>query len=41
MNVTLEADDYHPLMAEQARIAMNQLLGMIEKIITNGIEQGS
>ncbi|CAH2465917.1 MULTISPECIES: TetR/AcrR family transcriptional regulator [Bacillus] len=40
MNVTLEADDSHPLMAEQAQIAMNQLLGMIEKIITNGIEQG-
>ncbi|MFP3411689.1 TetR/AcrR family transcriptional regulator [Bacillus sp. SIMBA_074] len=40
MNVTLEADDSHPLMAEQAQIAMNQLLGMIEKIIMNGIEQG-
>lgn len=40
MNVTLEADDSHPLMAEQAQIAMNQLLGIIEKIITYGIEQG-
>ncbi|MFK4427532.1 TetR/AcrR family transcriptional regulator [Bacillus sp. RC51] len=40
MNVTLEADDSHPLMAVQAQIAMNQLLGIIEKIITYGIEQG-
>lgn len=40
MNVMLEADDYHPLLAEQARIAMNQLFGMIEWIITNGVEQG-
>jgi TetR/AcrR family transcriptional regulator, transcriptional repressor for nem operon len=40
MNVTLETDDLHPLLAEQARIAMNRLLGLIERIIMNGIEQG-
>ena len=40
MNVMLEADDYHPLLADQARISMNQLLGIIEWIITNGVEQG-
>ncbi|PFE13330.1 TetR/AcrR family transcriptional regulator [Bacillus cereus] len=40
MNVMLEADDYHPHLAEQAKIAMNQLLGIIEWIITNGIEKG-
>lgn len=40
MQVMLEVDDYHPLLAEQTKIAMNQLFGIIEWIITNGIEQG-
>ncbi|MED4731999.1 TetR/AcrR family transcriptional regulator [Aneurinibacillus migulanus] len=38
MNVALEADDAYPLLAEQAKMSMFQLLSLMERIIIFGIE---
>lgn len=39
LNTAVEADDAHPALRERARLAMKELRGTIEHIITRGIER--